>query len=484
MSDKVATLHPTYEEQAKRRKIWRDVMSGTLAMRKGRATYLPQFPAESDESYEVRLNTATFYNMTAKTVEVMTGMVFNKPVTLNDDVPDEIRGTETKPGLVENFDNRGNHLDVFAAQVFEKAFEGHAVILIDAPNAAPDSRRDAEVMKLRPYCVMYEADAVLNWFYEYNAVSEALELALIVFKEITSRLMEFEVKEVIQYRVFRKVAGVVSWELYEEREDSKTRKKSIGVIQQGTTNLSQIPAEFVYGGKIDNGVSMPPLMDMALKNIEHYQDYSDYRALKHKACVPMFYTVNMTGDEPDHIGGDVHWELGEGGSAGWAEVSGGSFAALREALEDQKLDMAKLGLSMLAAKPGGDLTATEALLNSIQETSGLQMMAQSLENALERSLGHMAAYLGKGEDAGGSIELGATWAEMILSDQQLTQFNTMVNDGNMSVESLLWILEKSGYLPPDVTAEEERARLDEFGGQGLETENEPLQLVAGANNGG
>src|SRR6185369_15946732 len=89
----------------------------------------------------------------------------------------------------------------------------------------------------------------------------------------------------------------------------------------------------------------PPLMDLAYKNLEHYQTYSDYKSIIHKTCVPLFYTINLDG-KPEAIGGDIWFKCNEGGSIGFAEVSGSSIDKTELCLENIKHEMATLGLAM------------------------------------------------------------------------------------------------------------------------------------------
>jgi hypothetical protein len=134
---------------------------------------------------------------------------------------------------------------------------------------------------------------------------------------------------------------------------------------------------------------------------------------------------------------------------------------------------------MIAAnrRANADVTATEKLLDSIQETSALQVQAMQLQDALELALGFTAQYLGLGADKGGSLELGATWTEMVIDPQELTALSGLVDLGQMSLESFLWTLEKTGKLPPDKTAEDEKKAIDEE--QAQQAKLEPvMQAVA------
>src|SRR5258705_6476885 len=84
---------PTAEATAQmmRCALPRNLMGGTNAMRAAGTAYLPQEEAESSALYASRLTRSWLFPAFEKTVIDMTGKVFDKPVTLAKDVPDEIR---------------------------------------------------------------------------------------------------------------------------------------------------------------------------------------------------------------------------------------------------------------------------------------------------------------------------------------------------------------------------------------------------------
>ena len=147
--DNVSAQHEDYYEIYEKREIYLDVCEGTLELREKRHKYLPQFPAETDADYDYRCETATCFNLTKKTRDVMAGLVFKDVVDLEGDVDPEIKM------LWENIDNAGTHGDVFARKAFEHGFEGYSVILVDAPMATPVSREEQIRLGLRPYWILY-----------------------------------------------------------------------------------------------------------------------------------------------------------------------------------------------------------------------------------------------------------------------------------------------------------------------------------------
>src|SRR4051812_13884707 len=73
--DNVAVKEGNYDAMQAQRQIVCDLEGGAMVLRKNKA-YLPQFPAENDDSYKLRCQTATLVNFYKKTKEVMSGLVF------------------------------------------------------------------------------------------------------------------------------------------------------------------------------------------------------------------------------------------------------------------------------------------------------------------------------------------------------------------------------------------------------------------------
>lgn len=404
--DKVSNLHPRYDAFKRMRAIVKDVRSGTLALRAAKDKYLPKFPEELQATYENRANCSTLFNLYAKTEAVMKGLVFQREIVLGADVPPQIKT------LAENIDNRGNHLNVFAQKTFENFFLGAGIILVDAPPVeGVISLEDERLLGLRPYWVNYEPDDVINWRYRVNPVTKKTELSLIVFKEITDEVKgRFLTETVTRYRVFYlDEIGRPAWELWREIKDKNNLKEAELIREGGGTleRLSAIPV--AIAGSLEQ---KPAMLDLALLNIKHFQKQSNFDNLETQAAVPLFYTKGLqkAAGETLPVGTDIHYELPTDGDIGWAQLDASGFDSMRASLDHVVGEMTILGLSMLADKTARvDVTATEALLNSIGETAELRVMAEQLKDALELALGFTAEYLGLGKDAGGSIELGAAW---------------------------------------------------------------------------
>ena len=450
--DIVATYHEAYIESEPARQVFDDICDGTSAIREKASVYLPQFPLEHADDYKARVASATVLNVTKKTVDTMCGLALAGGVKLGEDVPASFSA------IIENVDNQGNHLDVFARNAFEESFDGWACIVVDSPNTTAGDLGERQAKGLKPYWRLYEAEDVINWDYAINPTNKAMELCLLVLRECESvPAGKFLRSKQIRYRAFFLTNGVVSWELYEEVKNEKKETEYI-LIDNGMygPKITSIPAAFI-GEPGDE----PPLIDLAYMNVKHVQKTSDYDTIIHKTCVPIPYTTGIDAAEfgkVTQVGSSMFHLPDVACKMGFAEVSGNSIEKARQDLQDIEGQMATLGLSMLASthRPKGDVTATEKLLETVKELSGLQSRQQQLKDAIELALQYTARFAN--EKQGGSVTL-ADLSKQTLSPQDIQILSTMVADGTLSLQSFLFTLEKNELLPEDVDAAKELERI-------------------------
>lgn len=405
---KVDTKHPDYDGLQAQRDVIADLRGGTDAMRAKSAKYLKKYHAELSEDYEIRVSTATLFNVYAKTEEVMTGLVFKEEIDTSGIT------NATIAGILENFDNKGNSFNEFARTAFAHSFDGAAAILVDAPTAVEGVRslEDVRRMKLRPYAVLYPQSSVVNWRYQINPVSKSRELSMIVFCEKSNEPDgDFGWQKVERYRVFRLdiMTRAVTWQLWRETEGREGDQKEFVLEAEGMmpSAVTEIPVAII--GDLSEP---PPLMNLAHANVKHFQKESSFDSLEFLAGVPMLKVKGRNNaDEPLIVAANAVIDLNAEGDAEWVQIDSSGFGSLRDSLAMLLDQMSLMGLSMLADKTARvDLTATEALLKNIGETAALRVMANDLKDAFERTLQYFGWYLGLGEDSAGEIVMGTAWA--------------------------------------------------------------------------
>lgn len=439
--------------------IVRDVSRGTLCLREKGAEYLPVEKAEKSEAYGIRLNRAIFFNAFDRTVQSLVGMVFRKEPTLGADVPEIMRGREAiadiaaVEGQLEDCDRAGTHWTVFAKELFTDAMrDGHAFLFTDMPPALPPGATlaDEQSAGRQPYWVKYRADQAINW-----RTDSAGRLLQITFEEKTWEADgEYGEAEVCRYRVLR--PG--SWQLFRKVKDPKTNKDTLISEDEGTTSLREIPVSVVYARKTGALTSRPPLLDLALTNIAHWQKYSDYSIGLH-LTIPVLAMKGGSADKKVEVIGHYSvFRIPPDGDLKYVEPTGAGLTPQRTDLIDLEEKMAVMGAAMLAKKTPTPKTATEELLSHVKEESDLATAARSLKDCLELGLKFWANYSGK--PSGGSITLGATVEELMLSSEEIRAFSEMVANRVISRQTAREVLKEADKLPETFDEQEELRRLE------------------------
>jgi uncharacterized protein DUF4055 len=364
-------------------------------------------------------------------------------------------------GYWENIDNCGTHGSVFAKELFTSSMQdGHALLLTDAPplpsraDGQPATLQDLRDAKWRPYWVQYRANQIVNW--RTQVVAGQVMLSQLTLKECALESDGiYGEREVVRYRVLR--PG--EWYLFKEvKGQGETEYVPDG---NGSTGLTEIPVAVVYSRKKGLLRSQPPLLDQALINIAHYQKYSDHSTYLHIASRPILWFRNRDkAKNVEPIGPYVFFDVtGESGLVAFAETTGAALSASREDIKDLEGQMAALGLSIIAGKSPQPNTATEELLDHVQEESDLATAARSLKDCMELGLKFMAQFEDPKATTGGSVELGATLEELTLDAQEMQQYSNMASLKQLSLDTLWAILGRAGKLPANFDAEREKAAI-------------------------
>lgn len=482
-----ATPGLAHERQAAAAKVVRDVLAGTLHLRALREEYLPAFQKESDGLYNARLAVSVLFNATKRTLGAFSGMVFRR----------DPRQSDIPPAIVEHFGNidlTGRDLATFAKDHFEDAeADGHAGIFVDMqPPVDASDRAEERAAGNRPYWVNLRKQDILA-FGTAN-VGGVTVLTELRYRETVTRKAEggwseTEVHRVRQYwlgsdpndtsetpaaRVLFRV-----WELDPEKEwpgeDAEDWNVVVGKDAPGVMAIGRIPLAVSYTGRTGYLESDPPLMDLALENVKHYQTDSDNQNLAHTAKIQ---TLVITGEPRDSISTvsiGPGWTLvleNPEASAGWIGADGSSFGVFLEDLNRIELRMAKLGLSMLATDQRANMSEGSKRIDKGESDSHLGGSAKGLEAGLNEALALHAEWLDTEEY--GAIGVNMDFETEPLDSAMFGELRALWAERGISWETLVEVLDAGEMMPPGWTKELERQRLADEVGAALDREQEAL----------
>jgi hypothetical protein len=442
--DDVSAKSHAVECMAETWRLVEDLMGGTAAMRKACKRHLPQWPAEDFFSYEFRRKTATLFPAYRRTVSVLVGKPFSKPPTPSEDMPERIKA------WLEDVDREGRNLAAFAADLCTDALAyGLCGILVDAPpGEGLRTVADEQAAGIRPYFVHVTHDMILGWRTERRGGATVLsQLRLMESVEEpdgafgTKCVQQVRVLEPRKWATYRKVKGATgaeSWDLHE----------------RGTTSIDVIPFAPVYGYRKGFLQGVPPMLDLAYLNVEHWQSKSDQQNILHTARVPILFAKDMEGDDL-HVGaGAIVKATSATADLRFVEHSGSSIEAGRQSLLDLEDQMRQIGAELLVIKPG-NTTEVQTRQDNEPAMCDLQRIMQALEDALDLALSFMARFVG--EPTGGTVAIYSDFGVATLQEASAQLLASMQEAGSLSHATLLNELKRRGVLSADVDVGKEVA---------------------------
>jgi len=461
MTDAVRKESAAVQEMAVHWPLIRALLGGTPAMRAAGEKFLPKWPNEDKKSYDARLKVATLFPAFGRTVEVLSGKPFGKPLTLGDDVPPRIKEWS------EDIDLQGRNLHSFTASLCEDALgPGIGGILVDFPRVEGlKTVAEEAAAGVRPYFVQIKPWQILGWKSKRENGAEVLT-QLRLLECVAEDDGEFGEVDIEQVRVLYPGRFEV-WR--KKKVDDNKEEWAVVPELSGTITLKKIPFVPFYGQRIGFMRAKPPLLEMAYMNVKHWQSQSDQDTILHVARVPIL-TVIGAEDSVGADGNSVPWELTIGASAAvklpingnmkYVEHTGNAIEAGRKALLDLEDQMRQTGAELLVIKPG-NITEAQTLADNEQGKCALQRIVEDLEDSIDAALQLMAEWVN--EKQGGHVTIYKDFGAATLSDASATLLKDLSASGGLSKQTAFEELQRRGIIRPELTWEDEQERIDAQG---------------------
>jgi hypothetical protein len=424
------------------------LLGGTGKMREAGAAYLPQWPNEDAGFYAARLGTATLFPAYARTIDVLCGKPFSRPITYGDDTPPTILE------YCENIDLQGRNMHSFAASIMEEAMAyGICGILVDYPKVNGLKTKADEVKAgVRPYFVQISADSLLD--YDSERINGVETFILLRFLEsVTEKSGPFDEEVIEQVRVL--YPG--RWETYREKKNETTGEPEWVLHDKGVTSLKRIPFVPVYGKRLGFMQAMPPLRELAFMNVEHWQSKSDQQTILHVARVPILFGCGLSDDDEITVGAATAVTTDKAGATlTYVEHTGKAIDAGRLSILDIEDRMRQVGAELLVIKPG-KITVAQTLSDNEPGMCALQRIAQDVEDSLDQAMQLMAEWIGEKE--GGHLVIYNDFGAASLAEASADLLLEMNVAGVISDETLFSEIQRRGMLKDDLTWTEEQLRI-------------------------
>lgn len=451
------------------------ILGGTPTMRAAGQAYLPKFPNESKDDYELRLKNAKFTNIFGDILDTLASKPFEREI--------QVKNADALKDLIEDIDGQGNHLHVFAAAAFHAGI-ANAVewVLVDYTKDVPAGATKAQEEKLgaRPYWVRVPAQSLIAVYSETINGKET-----IVHARLREDVKEREgYGEVIRERVRvlnRELvtnergeaigAGPATWELFEKQKgvDGKEVWVSIGT---GSYSIGIIPlVPFITGRRYGTSwVIKPPLADAAYLQIEHYQQES---GLKHKNELNNFTMLAGQGvappmgddGKPMQVPAGPQTVLyappdGEGNAGNWewlsVETEGLKFSL--EYVQSIESQIRELGRQPLTAQSGNITTITAAFAGDKAHTV-IEAWALNFKDFLENCLKITALW--RKVTVEPEVDISTDFALSLKEDTGIDTIEAAQTRGALSWKTWFEELQRRGIIGPNISADDEWQRLQD-----------------------
>ena len=330
--------------------------------------YIFQFPQELDDTFDTRKDRATLRNFVKRAVEAFVGMIFRKPLEIDNYGP---RTTK----LFQTIDTR-NSIQTFTKNLTTAVTkDGGAYILADAPSVDSDGK---------PYLLMIDRLSLINWRKDKFG-----NFTMAVIEEwVEEPNGKFGTQYIKQWRCYDENANIELW-----------RNNSDQIIGSGKylydtieTGFDEIPLVEIL---IDN---VPILYDTAKMNVKHLnrQSHKDRYLTMAALPIPVIWGADVNDDGTTStakpalvIGVDEAFMFTgtkDESDFQWRELSGTSIQALEDDLNSITEDITTGILRAAETASTVQKTATEVQLLQAEASNRVTTIATAVQIGMIEAL--------------------------------------------------------------------------------------------------
>lgn len=475
----------------------KDIRAGARVVKAAERTYLPSYEKESDAAYKRRLRYTPWRPVFVDALRNICSKPFTKKVQVNGEAPDDIQGgvidDKTKRrqgGFIDDVDGQGNHLHVFARDTFVNGVaDGLSAILVDYPTMAPGlTLADEKAAGARPYWVRVPAIDIIALY--FKVLNGRVVISHIRIKECVVERDGFDEVTKERVRIFElDETGQPMWQLWESQMDAETKKAGWFLIGEGAITLPEIPiALFFTGERSGNYRVKPPLIDMAVMQIEIYRALSRKDEIFTYAGSPMLKATGMNPPVPTTVtnpDGSVadrpapQIEVGpkvvlfgppsmDGVQPDWdfIQPDAANLTAVSEDVCETIKEFNTLALQPMMPDTG-NITATAAAIDAAKSHSAVEAWANGLTDTLNQAMKFTMLWMGKADTV--TVEVHTDFGVDVTGVEEAKVLADAQKRGVISQKTEREELVRRGILGPNFEEEEEEERLaDEE--EGLEEE--------------
>lgn len=450
----VMTTYPEYSFLSERWSVCREVIAGEDIVKSKGQKYLPMAVLkdrnETKCRYEAYKMRTPFIPFTYMAYQVQHAMVFRRTPTVV--CSEDFRNS----GLLSNVDGKGNSLYQFSSNLFDDLLKtGFGGCLLDMPKVEQGiTVYDAEKQGVRPYLTYYPAETVINRIFDNSTGISRLKL-VVLREKVNVYRDEFTLLNRERYRVLAiNDRGVYEQRIYTPVYDEKDNIVDIGF---------EVVPIFINGKEINyipfvlmptDIAEKPPLYDLAMMNVHHYQVMADYYNGLHKVTMPTGYITGYTrsdDDEDDEItlGGDVFiTEENSDAKFGMLSYAGEGMEHTKDGIDKIENLIAGIFMKSIAPDKKTSETAESAYVHRSGENARLATFARNVSEKLSQILQWYEEW--NGYEGAVSVQLNYDYETMSLDPNIINSIANISGQGKFPLYCVFYILKQQELIDPDM----------------------------------
>lgn len=456
----VMTKCALYQRQVERWLICRETIEGEDVVKEQGDKYLPMASGKDCDGRQKRYDAfkmrTPYSNFVGAAHGIQHAMIFRRTPSVR--VDDDFR----QSGLLDDVDGKGTSLYQFASDsMWDLLKTGFGAWLLDVPQGAEGmSKLEAEKKGIRPYLTYYPAESIINWAYDNFAGTRRLKL--VVLKELGQRVKnEFEVATFERYRVLiineqGYYEQRIYTPVYDQYDKDKIKSMDVQVCPVYITKngkaerINYIPLVLLPYERPDK----PPLFDLAMLNVHHYQLTADYVNGVHMTTVPTGYITGFTRRDDDKdddivLGGDVFLtEESSDARFGVLSFSGEGLEHCEKAIDKIEAQIAGLFMKNIAPDKKTSETAESAYVHRSGENAKLATLARNVSERLSQLVQWYEEW--NGYEGAVEIHLNYDYETMSLDPNIINSIANISGQGKFPLYCVFYILQQQELIDPDM----------------------------------
>jgi hypothetical protein len=451
--------HPEYQYWAYSWEVLRDTIIGEIAVKSKGSKYLRQMEAQNNDEYSAFLDRAYFYNMTQRTVAGLCGTIFRREPKVKNLPKQFDKG-------IKSIAKDGSGLNTFIRDTANEVLSvGRTGVLLDMDKNGRGT----------PFLVNYIAENILDW--SVVEIDGRYVLKEVLLREIEEDRDSFPVQlrtSSLRYKaLYRKLRldddGVYRQYVYRTKffNMSMVTDEEPEVIEPTRLGVPFNFIPFVFFGPYSNNpqVEKPPVIDIALMNLSHYQSVAQLEHGRFYTAIPIYHVQvkNQNDKGGDYVvGPNVVWEYEGDKAPGIAEYNGQGLIFLERALEEKEANISAMGGRMLGTKSTAVAESDNLVkVKEKNEMSLLLNLTNSLNEGFTKLITWWLYWQNENLDTiDAQVEVNRDFLFAQIDAREFRAFTMMYQENIIPIDVLFDILQKTDVMPDSITVEEFKAMLE------------------------